>query len=145
MARFVVGEGLSLLVGAPLALCGIALHILPYQLTALAVRLIPHTDEEEATDKIAAGIVMYPLSWLAEGWMAWALGGSVALVIFLAVLLPAGFFALAWHERLDHAAQEARAFGRFLRDRDLPNRLRRQREALAAELAKLVRLAPEPD
>ena len=87
---------------------------------------------------------MYPLAWLAEGWVAFALGGKVALVVFLAALLPAGFFALAWHERLDHAAQEARAFGRFLRDRDLPRRLRRQREALADELVKLVRLAPEP-
>ena len=143
VARFVAGEGLSLLIGAPLALCGIVLHIVPYQLTAAAVRLIPHTDEEEATDKIAAGIVMYPLAWLAEGSTAFALGGKVALVVFLVALLPTGFFALAWHERLDHAAQEARAFGRFLRDRDLPKRLRRQREALAAELVKLVRLAPE--
>jgi len=143
VARFVLGEGLSLLVGAPLALCGIVLHILPYQLTAAAVRLIPHTDEEEATDKIAAGIVMYPVAWLAEGWIAFALGGKLALVVFLAALLPTGFFALAWHERFDHATQEARAFGRFLRDRDLPRRLCRQREALAAELVKLVRLAPE--
>ncbi len=143
VARFGIGEGLSLLIGAPLAFCGIVLHILPYQLTAAAVRLIPHTEEEDATDKIAAGIVMYPLSWLAEGWIAYALGGKVALVVFLAALLPTGFFALAWHERLDHVAREARAFARFLRDRDLPRRLRRQREALVAELVELARRAPE--
>ena len=67
----------------------------------------------------------------------------MALVAFLVALLPTGFFALAWHERLDHAAEEARAFGRFLRDRDLPRRLRRQREALVAELVQLARRAPE--
>ncbi len=143
VGRFILGEGFSLLVGAPLALCGIVLHILPYQLTTAAVRLIPHTDEEEATDKIAAGLVMYPLCWLAEGWAAFAVGGKVALVVFFVALLPTGFFALAWHERLDHAVQEARAFVRFLRDRDLPRRLRRQREALVAELVQLARRAPE--
>ena len=143
VARFVLGEGFSLLVGAPLALCGIVLHVLPYQLTAAAVRLIPHTDEEEATDKIAAGIVLYPLCWLAEGWIALALGGKAALVVFLVALLPTGFFALAWHERFDHVVQEARAFARFLGDRDLPRRLRRQREALVAELVQLARRAPE--
>jgi 1-acyl-sn-glycerol-3-phosphate acyltransferase len=143
VARFALSEGMSVLLGAPLALCGIVLHAIPYQLTAAAVRLIPHTDEEEATDKIAAGLVLYPLAWAAEGWAAYALGGKVALAIFLAALLPTGFFALAWHERLEQVAKEARAFGRFLRDRDLLRRLRERRQALAAELAELVRLAPE--
>ncbi len=143
VVRFAVGEGLSILLGAPLALCGIVLHVVPYQLTALAVRLIPHTDEEEATDKIAAGLVLYPLAWAAEAWAVGALGGTVALGVFLAALLPTGFFALAWQERLDRIVKEARTFGRFLRDRELPRRLREKRRALAAELAELVRLAPE--
>ena len=143
VARFALTEGTSILLGAPLALCGIVLNVIPYQLTAAAVRLIPHTDEEEATDKIAAGLVLYPLAWAAEGWAAFALGGKVALVVFLAALLPTGFFALSWHERLENVAEEARAFVRFLGDRDLPRRLRQRRQALAAELAELVRLAPE--
>jgi hypothetical protein len=67
----------------------------------------------------------------------------LAAVIFLAALLPTGFFALAWRGRLDHVKQEARAFARFLRDRDLPRRLRQRRQALATELAALVRLAPD--
>ena len=50
---------------------------------------------------------MYPLSWLAEGWIAWALGGKLALVVFPSALLPTGFFALAWHERLDRACRKA--------------------------------------
>jgi glycerol-3-phosphate O-acyltransferase/dihydroxyacetone phosphate acyltransferase len=143
VARFALGEGLSLLVGAPLALCGMAVHVLPYQLTAGAVRLIPHTDEEEATDKIAAGFVLFPLAWSAEAYAVFAVGGGLALVLFLAALLPTGFFALAWHERLEHVKQEASAFARFLRDRNLPRRLRQRRQALATELAELVRLAPE--
>ncbi len=143
VARYALTEGMSVLLAAPLALCGIVLHVIPYQLTAAAVRLIPHTDEEEATDKIAAGLVLYPVAWAAEAWAAWTIGGRVALAVFLIALLPTGFFALAWHERLEHVAKEARAFGRFLRDRDLPRRLHQKRQALAAELEELVRLAPE--
>ena len=143
VTRFALSEGLSLLLGAPLALCGLAAHVLPYQLTAAAVRLLPHTDEEEATDKIAAGLVLFPLAWFAEAYAVFAVGGGLALVIFLAALLPTGFFALAWRERLEHVNQEARAFARFLRDRDFPHRLRQQRQALAKELIELVRLAPE--
>jgi glycerol-3-phosphate O-acyltransferase/dihydroxyacetone phosphate acyltransferase len=143
VARFTLREASSLLLAAPLALIGMLVHGLPYLLTVAAVRLIPHTAEEDATDKIAAGLVLYPLAWLAEAYAAYRLGGGVALAVFLAALLPTGFFALAWHRRLDHVASEARAFGRFLWDRDSPRRLREQRRALVAELDTLVRLAPE--
>lgn len=143
VARFALSEGLSLFLGAPLALFGVAAHVLPYQLTAAAVRLLPHTDEEDATDKIAAGLVLFPLAWSAEAYAVFAVGGGLALAIFLAVLLPTGFFALAWRGRLEHVKQEARAFARFVRDRDLPRRLRQRRQALATELQALVRLAPE--
>lgn len=143
VARFALSEGLSLFLGAPLALFGVAAHVLPYQLTAAAVRLLPHTDEEDATDKIAAGLVLFPLAWSAEAYAVFAVGGGLALAIFLAVLLPTGFFALAWRGRLERVNQEARAFARFVRDRDLPRRLRQRRQALATELQALVRLAPE--
>jgi glycerol-3-phosphate O-acyltransferase/dihydroxyacetone phosphate acyltransferase len=143
VARFTLTEGLSLLVGAPLALAGMVVHFLPYQLTALAVRLLPHTDEEEATDKIAAGLVLYPLVWAAEAWAVSAFAGTWPLIIFLAALLPTGFFALAWRARFDHVRQEARAFARYIGDRDLLRRLRVRRQELAAALAELARLAPE--
>ena len=141
VARFALGQGLALLLGAPLALCGIVLHLLPYQLTAAAVRLIPHTDEEEATDKIAAGLVLYPLAWALEAWVAYAVGGKLALIGLLVTLLPTGFFALAWRARLEHVGQEAVAFLRFLGDRELPHRLRERRRVLAAKLAELARTA----
>jgi len=143
VSRFAVSEGLSLVLGAPLALCGMVLHVVPYRLTAAAVRLLPHTDEDEATDKIAAGLVFFPLAWLAEACAVFALWGGLVLVLFLAALLPTGFFALAWRERLERVGTEARAFARFLRDRDLPRRLRQRRQVLAADLMALVRLAPE--
>jgi hypothetical protein len=142
--RFAFREVLPLLLGAPLAIIGIIAHILPYQVTGLAVRLIPHTDEEEATDKILAGLLFFPLAWAAEALSAYAGGGRLALIVFLVALLPTGFFALAWRERLTRVRQETRAFVRFLWDRGLPDRLRQQRQALADDLAALAELAAEP-
>ena len=140
VARFVIVESVSLLVATPLALAGLALHGIPYNLTGWAVRRIPHTDEEEATDKIAAGLVLYPSCWLAEGVLAFVLGGLRAVAVFLAALPVTGFFALAWWERLQRVAREARAFARSLSDRDLPGRLRRRREGLGRELRALAAL-----
>jgi len=137
VATFAAVEGFSLLIATPLALVGLVLHALPYQLTSLAVRLIPHTDEEEATDKIAAGLLLYPLAWIAEGWAAWALGGPLALLLFLLALPITGFLALAFSERLERVGREARAFLVALGHRGRRERLRREREALVRELEAL--------
>jgi 1-acyl-sn-glycerol-3-phosphate acyltransferase len=143
VARFAVREGLSLLVGTPLALWGIASHIVPYQLTRVVVRWLHRTAEEEATDKIAVGSVLYPLCWALEAWGVARLGGGGAAALFLAALLPTGFFALAWRERLDRVGRETRAFLFFVADRDLPRRLGARRAALAAEFAGLARRVTE--
>src|SRR5262249_32053456 len=68
VTRFALREGLSLLVGAPLALVGMAAHFLPYRLTDLVVGWLRRTAEEEATDKLAVGLVLYPLCWALETW-----------------------------------------------------------------------------
>lgn len=142
---FTFRETLTLLLGAPLALCGVMLHALPYGLTDAVVRLIPHTDEEEATDKIAAGLVFFPLAWAVEAWLAYHLGGNSALAGLLILLLPTGFFALSWRERLQHVGQEASAFLRVLRNRDLPRQWIAMRQDLIAELDALTRLLPDSE
>ena len=143
VARYAASEGLSLLVGLPLALLGLLVHGLPYRLTGLAVRRIPHTDEEEATDKIVGGLVFYPLCWIAEGWVLSALFGRAALIGFLIAIPLTAFPALAWSERLRRVKREAAAFGRFLWNRDLLRRLRKERRELAGDLHSLA-AAAEP-
>jgi 1-acyl-sn-glycerol-3-phosphate acyltransferase len=145
-ARLALRAGLQfvlLLLGFPLALLGIVLHVVPYELTGFVDRKMDATDEEEATDKIAAGMVLFPLAWALEAWGAWRLLGLWALLALLVALFPAGFFALAWRARLDRMQSEARAFLHCLRDRDLPARLGAQQDALAEELRALARLVPE--
>jgi 1-acyl-sn-glycerol-3-phosphate acyltransferase len=131
LAGRVVWQGVILLLLSPLAAVGIALHILPYALTGLAVRLMKKTDEEEATDKIAAGLLFYPLFWTLELWAALHWGGPWIAIAILALLFPAAFFALAWHERLERRRRDTRAFACCLRDRELPARLLAARGELA--------------
>src|SRR5262245_18313020 len=139
--RWIVVNAAALLVTLPLALWGMLCHAMPYILTDRAVPLIGATSEEEATDKMAAGLVLYPLSWLAEGWLVWWLAGIPALVIFAALLVPSGLVALAWRERLARAARQARAFARFLTDRRLHTDLITERRALVDEATALAELA----
>ena len=95
VAMFALRQGFALLVGAPLALCGLVIHGVPYRLTALAVRMLHRTDEEEATDKIVAGLLFYPLAWAVEALASFRIGGKWALAAFLLALLPTAFCALS--------------------------------------------------
>jgi glycerol-3-phosphate O-acyltransferase / dihydroxyacetone phosphate acyltransferase len=143
--RWAFREGLSLLLGLPLALCGMILHAVPYGLTARVVRALHPADEEQATYKILAGTLFYPLCWSAESWAAWRLAGGWALGALVAALVPTGFLALGWRERLSRVAREARAFLRFVGDRDLRRHLAARRRALQEELGALASLIEAED
>jgi glycerol-3-phosphate O-acyltransferase / dihydroxyacetone phosphate acyltransferase len=142
VSRYVVENFLWLALGLPLAVWGMVCHCLPYWLTGRAVRWIGATAEEEATDKMAAGAVIYPVCWAAEGWLTWRMAGLEAVLVFALVLLPSGLLALAWWERLDQVARQARAFFRFLGERDLHHSLMRERQALVEEVRGLAARVP---
>jgi 1-acyl-sn-glycerol-3-phosphate acyltransferase len=140
---YALREGLSMAFELPLALWGLAQHLIPYRLTALVVRLLRPDPDVEATYKIAAGVVLFPLCWAAEALLAWRLGGPVAAALFAGTLLPAGLFALGWHERLTRVRRDTRAYFRFLADRDLHRHLGERRRALRRELEALADLVPD--
>ena len=95
------------------------------------------TAEEEATDKIVGGSVIYPVVWAVEGWLVGRGAGLAAAIAFALLLIPSGLVALAWRDRLDQALRQARAFVRFLTERDLHQRLMRERQALVEEFRAL--------
>jgi 1-acyl-sn-glycerol-3-phosphate acyltransferase len=143
VARYTAREVVPLLLGLPLAALGMLLHALPYQLLALGIRLARPDADAEATYKIAGGVVIYPLAWAFEAWLVHRFGGTAWLVVFLLVLLPAGFFALAWQARSQNVAREARGLLHFLARRGLHERLVERRRALADELERLAARVPE--
>ncbi len=142
--RYATRELGSLVLGLPLALLGMALHALPYAVLWTGIRLARPGPDTEATYKLTGGLVIYPLGWALEAWLAARWGGGGALALFLLALFPAGFFALAWQERLDDVTREARALAQFLARRSLHARLLARRHALATELERLAARVPEP-
>ena len=143
VCRYAIREGLPLLLGLPLALWGIANHLVPYQLTRMAVWRLHPPPDAEASYKIASAVLVYPLCWVAQGWLAWQFGGAWLLVLFVASLVPTGFFAMTWRERLEHVGRDARGFFQFLVNRNLYRRLLVRQGALVDELQALARQVPE--
>jgi 1-acyl-sn-glycerol-3-phosphate acyltransferase len=136
-ARFAARQSFALFVGAPLWLCGILIHGLPYALVGVALSLIPHTPEEDATDKMAAGLVLYPVFWCLEGWLAWHYGGGWGLASFVVLLAPAGLVALSWRQRVARVERGIRGYARILREPGLLGGLREERDRLRQELMAL--------
>ncbi|HEU4437750.1 MAG TPA: 1-acyl-sn-glycerol-3-phosphate acyltransferase [Methylomirabilota bacterium] len=146
-ARVVLGYAarqlVGLVAGLPLALWGLATHLPPYWLTWVAMRLLRPEADVEATYKLVAGVVLYPLAWLVEGWVLWRFGNDWLLGLFVVLLAPGGFFALAWSERLRRLYREGRALLRLLVDRDLASHLAGRRRGILAEMDAAVALVPE--
>ena len=142
--RYAGGQLAALLGGLPLALWGLASHALPYWLTWAAARLLRPSGDVEATYKLAAGVVLYPLAWIGEAWLLWRVGGGGLLALFLALLVPGGFFALSWSERLRRLYGETRALLRLVLDRDLARHLAERRREILAEMDVAVARVPEP-
>jgi 1-acyl-sn-glycerol-3-phosphate acyltransferase len=140
--RYALREGLALLGGPPLAAWGVASHALPYRLTAVVARRLGSSPDVTATVKLVTGAVLYPACWALEGWVVFRLLGRWGLTAFLAGLIPSGLFALGWQARLARVRRDARAFFRFLGDRDLLARFAARRRALVAETDSLARLVP---
>mgnify|MGYP000916064246 FL=1 len=145
VATFMLRTALPMALAAPLAWCGLLLHALPAALTRGAVRLIPHTDEEEATDKMAAGLVLFPLCWAVEAWLVQRFGSHAALGMFLLLLVPAGLCAAWWLDGVKRVRREMAALLHVLQDRDFPQRCRGMRQELLAEIDELSRGIPPLD
>ncbi len=142
--RYAVRQLAILLGGLPLALWGLTSHAVPYWLTWAAAKLLRPEPDVEATYKLVAGLVMYPLAWMVEGWLLGRWGGGWPLALFVVLLFPGGFFALAWSERLRRLYRESRALLRLLVDRDLGRHLGGRRRAILHEMDRAVARVPEP-
>jgi len=142
--RYALRQGVALVLGLPLALWGVVNHVLPYRLTAVAVRAMDPEADVESTYKVIVGLVLYPVCWTLEGWGIWRFGGGGALAVFVLSLLPTGFFALSWTQRLDRVRRDTRGLVTVLMDRGLRSHLLERRRAIMAEFQELLRRVPEP-
>jgi glycerol-3-phosphate O-acyltransferase / dihydroxyacetone phosphate acyltransferase len=148
-SRYVVLEGIALLLLAPVGIIGTLIWYPTYLAPRLTLRLVRPYHEAVATYKLATAFLMVPVTVLA-GVAAGALigGGTGALVAAIGVPL-AGFIALAWHDRWNRVREDVVLFLRVAFRRDRLERHALERAALAAEFDTVVResgaVAATPD
>jgi 1-acyl-sn-glycerol-3-phosphate acyltransferase len=140
--RYTLRESAALGLSLPLALVGLALNVVPYRLTGRLVRGASVDEDMEASFKLGIGAALFPLAWSAEAVIVWLVGGPVALLAFLVVLIPSTVLALAWDERRARVRRDVGSFTRFLLRPDLHARLVARRRALIAELRALADAVP---
>jgi hypothetical protein len=132
----------TLLVAAPLAVIGAAVHYPIYLLIRLAVSVARSGEEVVATQKALAGLVLYPLTWIVCAALAWwHRGWPTGLAVLIALPLL-GYIALRFFEQLDDVVGRARALTwRVARRRAFARLVAHQRaireeiEALNAQLS----------
>lgn len=121
----------------PMAMLGLVLNWLPYRLAGEIGERTSRTLDQPATHKFMAGVVLFPMFWLLETWLAWQyLAHEVGLaVLFLAPF--SGYVILRFHERRLRFREELR-FQRILHtQKSFENELRRRRAKIVSALEAL--------
>lgn len=130
----------------PLALPGAAIHYPAYRAAGLlASRLFKADEAVVATVKLAAGFLLYPLTWIAGAAVAFGLAGPWAAAAAALLLPPSALAALLVWERLEAFAAGARAVALRLFRRRAFARLVSEREAVKEQILELAALLPPPD
>ena len=128
---------LTLLILMPLAIIGALIHYPVYRLIGFAVRRI-HSDEEiVATQKAVAGLVLFPLTWMACAALAWWLRDWRAALAVLVIVPILGYIALRFFEQLDGVIGRARALTWRIARRRAYARLLAQQRAIHDEIVEL--------
>jgi 1-acyl-sn-glycerol-3-phosphate acyltransferase len=127
-----------LLVLAPLAVVGIALHFPAYLATGpLATRAIKGQRDVVATAKIFAAVALYPLVWLTIAWLVWHRWGPAWGTAALLAAPCAGYAALLFLEQLDRLIGSARGLALRLFRPMAFTRLEAQRQKIRDAILEL--------
>ncbi|MCF7827315.1 MAG: lysophospholipid acyltransferase family protein [Candidatus Marinimicrobia bacterium] len=111
---------LGVIVGFPLYLWGILNNFLPYRTPPYVVKFLNTSLEYLSTIKMLSGFVIFGLFYSLQGWAVWTLTDSGMLTsLYLVSLLPAGRFALFYHDTMQRYRQHIRVFTLFLRRKTL--------------------------
>ena len=140
VARIAIKALATLLVLLPLALAGMVVHLPAW----LSVDVIAHRygrnhPDAIATVKAVAGLLFYPITWIAMAWLAsrqWGIPGALGA---LALAPLAGWAAIMFVERIDLLAGGARGVLLALTGKRRFLRLVAERSAIAEELTAVGR------
>ena len=136
--RKLLARVLVFLLLLPFAVAGAALHYPAYTLAGvLATRFARQYDDVLSTFKIAAALLLFPLTW---GVLAFALYGFLGWRGVLAAFAlgpPAGYVALRTREEFDRFVAGTRAALFFVRERSFFRQLLEERRRIRREILDL--------
>jgi 1-acyl-sn-glycerol-3-phosphate acyltransferase len=137
-ARTILSRVALFALAAPLAAAGTLLHYPAYTLAGtLATRLSRDGDDVLSTFKIAAAMLLFPLTWLAAASALYFVAGwRVALAALLCAPLS-GYVALRTREEFDRFVAGARVALFFVRRRSFFRRLLEERRHIRREILEL--------
>lgn len=123
----------------PFALAGAALHYPAYTLAGvLATRLARQYDDVLSTFKIAAALLLFPLTWGVLAAVLYVLFAGWLGVLAAFTLAPvAGYVALRMREKFDRFVAGTRAALFFVRERSFFRQLLEERRRIRRELLDL--------
>lgn len=112
-----------------LAAAGCVLNYLPYKLCAALVRLTRRDESDAATYKILYSLLLFPATYILEGWLAYRWLGLAAAAVFAAVILPLTWLALWFFDRGEDEERSS--------PRRSPPALARLRDRITAQVDEL--------
>jgi 1-acyl-sn-glycerol-3-phosphate acyltransferase len=114
--RFLIREGLWLVVVGPIAVWGWLNHWLPFRAArAFGVRTV-ETAADPAMQTVLAGVVLVLVAYLAQTLIVSLIWGPLFAAAYLISLPIAADISVYWYDRMRRAAQRARAFLLFRRN-----------------------------
>jgi 1-acyl-sn-glycerol-3-phosphate acyltransferase len=126
-------QGLTLLVGLPLAVAGTIAWYIPYKSPRVTLNIYKPPYEALAAFKLATALLAFPLAYSLYLAVAWWMGGTLALVAVAIVLPLLGIVALRWRDRWRMAREDVYVFWRTMRMRSLRDELVKRRQELVGE------------
>ena len=122
----------------PAAVAGAALHYPAYKLAGvLATRFARQYDDVLSTFKIAAALLLFPLTWGALGFVLYGFWGWWGVLAAFALAPPAGYVALRTREEFGRFVAGTRAALFFVRERSFFRQLLDERRRIRRELLAL--------
>ena len=136
--RKLLARVLIFLLLLPVALAGAALHYPAYELAGvLATRFARQYDDVLSTFKIAAALLLFPLTWGVLAFVLYRFIGWWGVLAAFALAPPAGYVALRTREEFGRFAAGTRAALFFVRERSFFRQLLDERRRIRRELLAL--------
>jgi glycerol-3-phosphate O-acyltransferase / dihydroxyacetone phosphate acyltransferase len=123
---------------APCAAAGVVLHYPAYTLAGLlATKLSREYDDVLSTFKIAAALLLFPLTWIVLAVVVYFLAGWWGALAALVFAPLTGYVALRTREEFDRFVAGVRAALFFVRERSFFRRLLEERRLIRREILEL--------